>query len=180
MHQMSPGVERAVAGGRAWAQRLGCPAVQLTHLLLALLDEEEGRSALLVESVGIAPAASRERWVALPDSPLAPPDSILFTAARDWSLAYRHDPEFLTDAFLLAVLRANPAFERTAAGLGLDVAQLEALLIRNSTPSPPGFAGGECGGEGASHPGASPTHPNPLPRSGGEGDKTSQAITATC
>ena len=28
-------------------------------------------------------------------------------AARDWSLAYRHDPEFLTDAFLLAVLRAD-------------------------------------------------------------------------
>jgi thiamine-phosphate pyrophosphorylase len=131
MHQMSPGVERAVAGARAWANRLGCPAVHLTHLLLALLDEEEGRPAALLESVGVAPIAVRERLVGLADSPVAPPDSVLFTAARNWSLAYRHDPEFLTDAFLIVVLRADPAFERWAAGLGLDASQLEARLIRN-------------------------------------------------
>jgi len=131
MHQMSPGVERAVAGGRTWADRLGCEHVHLTHLLLALLDEEEGRPAALLESVGAVPAAARERLAGFAGSPIAPPGAVLFTAARDWSLTYRHDPEFLTDAFLIAILRADPAFERWAAGLGLDAAQLEARLIRN-------------------------------------------------
>ena len=68
-------------------------------------------------------------------------------AARDWSLAYRHDPEFLTDAFLLAVLRADPGFERGAAGIGLDAAQLEAALLRNRRTDQPAEAASEPPGE---------------------------------
>ena len=128
MHQMSPGVERAVAGARQWAARLDSQTVRLTHFLLALLDEEEGRPAVLVESMGESPAAIRARLQEWPDSPPAPADTILFSAAHDWSLAHRHDPEFLTDAFLLAVLRADAAFERACAGFGLDSRRLEAAL----------------------------------------------------
>ena len=36
--------------------------------------------------------------------------TVLFNAARSWSIAHRHDPEFLTDAFLIAVLRAEWAY----------------------------------------------------------------------
>jgi thiamine-phosphate pyrophosphorylase len=92
------------------------------------LDEEEGRAAVLVESVGESPSAIRallQEWL---DSPPAPADTLLFAAARDWSLAYRNDPELLTDAFLLAVLRADAAFERACAGFGLDARRLEAAL----------------------------------------------------
>ena len=123
-----PGVERAVAGARQWAARLDSQTVRLTHFLLALLDEEEGRPAVLVELVGESPAAIRARLQEWPDSPAAPADAVLFAAARDWSLAFRHDPELLTDAFLLAVLRENAAFERACAGFGLDARRLEAAL----------------------------------------------------
>ena len=136
MHQMSPGVERAVAGARQWASRLGSDTVRLTHFLLALLEEEEGRPATLVESVGLAPPAIRDQLQKWLDSPTAPADTVLFAAARDWSLAYRHDPEFLTDAFLLAVLRADPVFERACAAIGLDAARLESALVRKREPEP--------------------------------------------
>ena len=129
MHQMSPGVERAVSGARLWAERLGTPAVLLPHLLLALLDEDEGRPAVLLERAGLSVADVRDKLGDLRDSPAAPADSELFSAARKWSLAYRHDPEFLTDAFLLVVLRSDPGFQATAAALGLDADRLERILI---------------------------------------------------
>jgi thiamine-phosphate pyrophosphorylase len=132
MHQMSPGVERAVAGARHWAERLGSETLRLTHFLLALLDEEEGRPAILLESVGLNPAAIRTQLETWRDSPAAPADAVLFSAARDWSLAYRHDPEFLTDSFLLAVLRVDAAFERSCSGLGLDAARLHNALVGKS------------------------------------------------
>jgi thiamine-phosphate pyrophosphorylase len=143
MHQMSPGVERAAAGARTWAERLGAPTVQLTHFLLALFDEEEGRPATLAESVGLVLPDVRQRLIDFPNPPIAPAEGLLFMAARDWSLAYRHDPEFLTDAFLLAVLRADPAFERGAAAIGLDSARLEAALLSNRRNHEPEEAAAE-------------------------------------
>ena len=134
MHQMSPGAERAVAGARQWARQLGSEPLRLAHFLLALLDEEEGRPAVLVESLGESPAAIRAHLQNLVDSPAAPADTVLFAAARNWSLAHRHDPEFLTDAFLLAVLRADAAFERRCAGLGLDAGRIEAAMIGRRPP----------------------------------------------
>src|ERR1700722_20094670 len=49
MHQMSPGVERAVGAARVWSERLGSSGIRLSHFVLALLDEEEGRPAVLIE-----------------------------------------------------------------------------------------------------------------------------------
>jgi thiamine-phosphate pyrophosphorylase len=134
MHQMSPGAERAVAGARQWARRLGSEPLRLAHFLLALLEEEEGRPAVLVESLGESPAAIRTKLQNLVESPAAPADTVLFAWARNWSLAHRHDPEFLTDAFLLAVLRADATFERTCAGLGLDAGRIEAAMIGQRPP----------------------------------------------
>jgi thiamine-phosphate pyrophosphorylase len=84
MHQTSPGVERAVAGARAWADRLGSEAVRLAHFVLALLDEEEGRVAVLLERVGLSVPDLRERLVATQSEP-APPVHALFNAARNSS-----------------------------------------------------------------------------------------------
>jgi thiamine-phosphate pyrophosphorylase len=136
MHQMSPGVERGVAGARGWAERLGSGTVRLSHLALALLDEEEGRPAVLLERAGLAVPAVRERLASLADAPPVPADAVLFNAARDWSLAHRHDPEFLTDAFLIVVLRADPGFDRAAAGFGLDATRLEAVLTGRTASDP--------------------------------------------
>lgn len=133
MDQMSPGVERALVGARAWAERLGSAAVRLSHLALALLDDDEGRPAVLLERAGLAVPLAREHLTAAA-APEAPPDAALFNAARRWSLAHRHDPEVLTDAFLIAVLRCDAAFERTAAEFGLDPDRLEAVLTRGGEP----------------------------------------------
>ena len=130
MHQLSPAVERALAGSRKWAKQLGSKTVRLSHLLLALLDEEEGRPAALLESVGLALDSVRDDLKKTGNSPEAPADDVLFAAARDWSLRHWHDPELLTDAFLLAILRAEASFERAMAAIGLDAARLESQILR--------------------------------------------------
>lgn len=145
MHRTSPGVERAVTGARAWADRLHSDAVRLGHFVLALLDEEEGRPAVLLEHVGANVSAVRETLSAT-ETPVAPPVGVLFNAARDWSLAYRHDPEFLTDALLLAVLRADRGFGATAEAMGFGVGALERALGVEPTPGPPSLQGGGLGG----------------------------------
>lgn len=134
MHQTSPGVERAVAGARDWANRLGSDAVRLAHYALALLDEEEGRPAVLLEHIGLSVPAVRDALRG-GESAVAPDVSVLFNAARAWSLAHRHDPEFLTDAFLIAVLNAHSAFRASCAALGFPPERLERILIR-SEPEP--------------------------------------------
>jgi len=131
-------VERAVEGARGWADRLGSAPVRLAHFVLALLDEDEGRPAVLLEHIGLSIADVRDRLASL-ESPPAPPVTALFAAARDWSIAHRYDPEFLTDAFLLAVLTADPSFRATAAALGCSAERLERILTKRpdseSSPS---------------------------------------------
>ena len=136
MHQMSPGVERAVEAAKTHAARLGDTAVDARHLLLALLDEDEGRPALLVERAGLSLTELRRGLESLGcPSPQSPTVETLFAAARSWSIRHRHDPEFLTDAFFIAVLRSNTQFETDAARLGLHADRLEQLLT-GTPPSP--------------------------------------------
>jgi thiamine-phosphate pyrophosphorylase len=131
MHQTTPAVERAVAGARAWADRLGSEPIRLAHFVLALLDEEEGRVAVLLERVGLSVPEVRERLVATPSEP-APPVHSLFSAARAWSITHRHDPEFLTDAFLIAVLSADAGFRAAAGALGFPPELLERTLTQQA------------------------------------------------
>ena len=139
MHQTSPGVERAVAGARLWADRLGSEPVRLAHLVLALLDEDEGRPSVLLERVGLAVPQVRDRLAGL-ESPAAPPIPTLFNAARAWSLAHRHDPEFLTDAFLIAVLTAEKTFHASVAALGFPPELLERTLTKRNEEAQPFLA----------------------------------------
>jgi thiamine-phosphate pyrophosphorylase len=131
MHQPSPGVERAVEAAAAWATRLGAGHLRPVDLILGLLDEEEGRPAVLLERLGLALTQVRQRLIehTTPADPPAPPAAELFDTARDWSLAYRGDAQFTTDAFLIVVLRCEPIFSQLAATLGLDAARLEAELV---------------------------------------------------
>jgi len=133
MHRMSPAVERAVATARTLAQE-SCQPLGLNHLALALLLEEDGRPAVLLERAGLSVAEVRVRLSEIPEVFASPGENILFSAARNWSLAHRHDPEFLTDALFLTVLRADAAFGAEAARLGLDPAKLEAILRDHEPP----------------------------------------------
>lgn len=127
MHQPTPGVERAIAAARLWAERLGSESVRLAHFVLGLLDEEEGRVAVLLERVGLSVPQLRDR-LASAESVVAPAVTSLYSTARDWSLTHRQDPEFLSDAFLIAVLNADPGFRATATALGFGPALLEQTL----------------------------------------------------
>ncbi|MFM8273124.1 MAG: hypothetical protein ACKODX_12435, partial [Gemmata sp.] len=82
---------------------------------------------MLLGRLGLDVADLRDR-LSRAESPVAPDVSALFDAARAWSLAVRHDPEFLTDALLLAVLRADPTFRQQAAALGVAPEELEGVL----------------------------------------------------
>jgi thiamine-phosphate pyrophosphorylase len=139
MHQTSPGVERAVEAAKEWADKLGAAEVRLVDLLLGLLDEDEGRAAVLLERLGLSIPAVRQSLIALPLAP-ALPVSAVYTAARNWSLAFRADPAFLTDAFLLAVIRADERFRKSVTPFGLEPDKLEAILMhgveRPTEPEP--------------------------------------------
>jgi thiamine-phosphate pyrophosphorylase len=110
--------------------------LRLAHYALALFDDDEGRPAMLLERAGLSLDEIRSKLSNFRDSPAAPDEAVLFTTARDWSIEHRHDPEFLTDAFLLVVLRADPAFQREATAVGLEVEKLEAILLGRTESQP--------------------------------------------
>lgn len=129
MHRMSPGVERAVTAARAWATRLGAADVRLVDYVLGLLDEEEGRPAVWLERLGLNVAEVRHVLASHHGfTPPAPPLATLFDAARDWSIAYRADPEFMTDALLVAVLQADPVYWKAVAPFEQLADRLTAML----------------------------------------------------
>jgi thiamine-phosphate pyrophosphorylase len=122
-------VERAVDAAGRWAERLGAGQVRLADLVLGLLDEEEGRPAVLLERVGLAVTAVRDALAGVPVGS-APPARLhdLYDAARNWSLAHRADPAFMTDALLIVALRADDRFRQFAVSHGLDPDRLEQTL----------------------------------------------------
>lgn len=141
MHETSPAVGRAVAAAEARAEARGATGVRLADLLLGLLEDDEGRPAVLVERLSLDLARVRESLASLPDVEAlpAPPIPALLTAARAWSLARRADPAVTTDAFFLAVLQADAGFGRTATRLGFDPAAVDRLLVSPDDPvAPPG------------------------------------------
>src|SRR5262245_58358543 len=84
---------------------------------------------MLVQRAGLELDDIRLRLTELKHSPEAHVVAALFSAARNWSITHRQDPEFLTDVFLLAVLSADKSFLHSASEIGLDFDRLESLLI---------------------------------------------------
>ncbi len=128
MHQTSPGVERAVTAAAAWAARRGSAAVRLSDYVLGLLDEDEGRPAELLARLGGDLQTVRARIESLTTHGPAPAVATLYDAARNWSVRFRADPAFMTDAFLVAVLTADPAFQQAAAMAGLAADRFAQLM----------------------------------------------------
>src|SRR5207244_7364994 len=53
---LTPAVARALQTAQDWARRLRATEVQPLHFLFGLLDEEEGKAALLLERFGVSAA----------------------------------------------------------------------------------------------------------------------------
>src|SRR5205823_12402702 len=69
--EYTPAVARALQSARQWAARCGADAVQPRHLLLGLVDEEEGRAATLLARAGLDAADIRQTAAAADAAPLA-------------------------------------------------------------------------------------------------------------
>lgn len=127
MYQITPALERAIAAARMWADRCGSETIQLHHYVLGLIEEEEGRAARVFELLGISLTQLRQQLVDQSPCP-APPLHTLYEATRSWTLAHREGAELLSDAFLLAVVRADSRFQQIATALGFAPAALEKIL----------------------------------------------------
>lgn len=51
--ELTPAAERALQASLTWASRLGAPEVEPVHVLLGLLEEEEGQPAVLLQKQGV-------------------------------------------------------------------------------------------------------------------------------
>src|SRR5262245_1111273 len=112
-HDPTPAAHRALAGAREWATRRGRISVGPRELLLGLLDEPEGRPAVLLEQFGLNILA----WMGpTARTPVTVSREISFDAAAD--RACRHaqrlaratteDHTCTTDHLLLALLEHAP------------------------------------------------------------------------
>jgi thiamine-phosphate pyrophosphorylase len=129
VHDLSPAVERAAAAvGNG----------TLADWFLALTADEDGQPAAVLTRIGADVATLRQtaERVATP-APLPP---VLYAAARERSLALRHDPAVTSEYLLLAVLEADAGFATTLTAAGLDLARLTAALdqTRPATDPQPG------------------------------------------
>lgn len=135
MSPASPAVERAALGAKSRAA--GGP-VRLGHWILALTDAEDGKPATLLTRAGVDLAALRLSLEADP-GPGAPADHLLYSEARGHALGLTSDATITTDALLLALLDADPAF----APAGLSVETVMAQLAPNPSSQSPGDPGFE-------------------------------------
>lgn len=138
-HDSSPAVLRAAAAARARAAARGDAAVRLPDWLVVLLDDDEGKPAVLVASLGAKLDAVRDafgrtdtRW------PPAPRDDVLFQAAAELAVALRGERTLTTEFVLLAVVVADPNFRAVVAEHGITAGELETRLraSRADTASP--------------------------------------------
>jgi thiamine-phosphate pyrophosphorylase len=139
MFESSPAVERIqVSVNQASAGR---PTV--AHWLLALLDDDMGRPAALLERAGLELEAVRGAVLATDDPPTAPDSGRLFSTARELGVRLKADPALTTDLIFAAVLLAEADFTAGLSVSGLSVEPLLALMRTAELAGGADFAGSE-------------------------------------
>lgn len=134
MYEASPAVERVEEAARA----AGGGRPTLAHWLNALLDDDMGRPAALLERAGVdSVAVSAASGGA--DAPFAPDSTRLFATARELGVRLKADPSLTTDLVFAAVLLADADF---TSRLGLVVEPLFALMRTVETDTGAAFASG--------------------------------------
>jgi thiamine-phosphate pyrophosphorylase len=140
---LTPAVARALEAAQRWAHRLGAPAVQPAHLLLGLLDEEEGRAAVLLKGAGLEASGVRRSYrdrtspppsPAEPPLPLSPQTQEALAYARELAGDFSADRTVTSDQVVLALLRADPSLCRELEAGGLDFARLETGVLSAQGP----------------------------------------------
>jgi thiamine-phosphate pyrophosphorylase len=137
---VTPAVARALESAQRHACLRGSDTVGCVDLLHGLLEEEEGRAAVLVTGAGLNPAAYR---LAVPIPPPAegqdhlPHDSGAREAlaqARGLALELSGEHSVSSEALLLALVRTERSLPQVVAPFGLDLARLEADILALRLP----------------------------------------------
>jgi thiamine-phosphate pyrophosphorylase len=140
---LTPAVSRALEAAQRHAHARGGASVQPLDLLHGLLEEEEGRAALLVIGAGLDHAAYR-RQVGTPPAPppgsadleLHPETHAALQDAGKLSRDLSGEHTVVSEALLLALLRAGDALRQALEPHGLRLPRLEADLLARR-PAPP-------------------------------------------
>src|SRR5262249_35803879 len=120
---------RALDAARTWVHRLGGRDVQPVHLLLGLIEEEEGRAAELLTRAGLLPDAvgtALAAFPARPDTstrdapvPLHPVTQAVLDQARQLAGELSANRTVATEHLLLALLRGDDTLRHKLEALGL-------------------------------------------------------------
>jgi thiamine-phosphate pyrophosphorylase len=141
--ESTPAVIRALEKAQAWAALLREPELLPAHVLLGLIEEEEGRPALLLAGAGLERTRIYERLaesrrLASFSAPELLPHGILveeiLREARVLAREVFADPTVASEQVLLALLRGDAELRWALEGLGLRYDHLEAELLAGQGP----------------------------------------------
>jgi thiamine-phosphate pyrophosphorylase len=140
---LTPAVTRALQAARLWAVRLGAASVLPEHLLYGLLDEDEGRAAVLLREAGLDVAGLRRdltdrpalatHGVAEPSLPPAAETDRVLNRAADIAREDSAERTAASEHVVLALLE-QAALRRELEGRGLSAARIEAGVRAVQTP----------------------------------------------
>ncbi len=129
----TPAVERALAAAADLARRDGSARVTPAHMLLGLLQEEEGRAAVLLLGAGLSLADARRAINAESPAELTPPERVV-GAARELAEELSGERTVASEHLLLAALRADDGLRRSLEESGLAYARLESAVLATQAP----------------------------------------------
>ncbi len=132
--RLTPAADRALASMPEWAKRLGHDSATAMHLLLALLDDEEGRAAQLIARAGLEVGAVRQvvQSVELRDL-LQTTDSIV-ALARGITRDSSGDDDCRSEHLLVAILQSEPAIRSKLEHAGFREAAITDAVLAPRAP----------------------------------------------
>jgi thiamine-phosphate pyrophosphorylase len=140
---LTPAAARALEAAQLLASRLGFPETLPVHLLHGLLEEEEGRAAVLLTQAGLAVGRVEltlvERSTGVPGQPGVRPGlhfktQEVFDYAREVAGDLSGERQTTSEHLLLALLRRDQDLRRELSALGLDFSRLEAAVASSQVP----------------------------------------------
>jgi thiamine-phosphate pyrophosphorylase len=139
--EYSAAVELALAKASFIAQQAQASHVRPEDLVRGLLEEEEGRPAVLLQGAGVTLEKLRSLLpkcegvvAAAGDLPLAPATGEIMAVARELARLHAAEGTITSEHLLLAVLEEDPSWRSLLEGIGLDFAALKEQITPTAPP----------------------------------------------
>jgi len=141
--ELTPAVTRALESAQQWASALRQGEVQPAHVLLGLVQEEEGRPVLLLAGAGLERARIHGALGANAGAVLPLPEAVLPQSLQLQSILHdaqvlAHEvfgePTVTSERLLLALLRGDEELRQSLERLGLAFDHLEAEVLAAQGP----------------------------------------------